>query len=363
MSTESSVVVAERYAHGAMVAAVVVVTCWHLGYDLTSTVSSWSVYSGRWLAALAWVLFLAIGVAATWLLRDRSHRFAWPLAVCALALDVLLVAAAPDENLLRPANWAWGAVGWLAVVLFWWHPVRHLVAFSVANAVVLAVSMVTFDVTGSEHVSRAIMVVFGAVTLQIGYSVGAHGLGTAAGWAAASSAARAKATAERAAAEAVAASRAQRYQELHRTTAALLGELAAGADPADPAVRYRCLAGAARLRRLLAETDDVPDPLLHELRAGADVAERRGVVVTLSVVGTVPELPVEFRRALTEAPIMALSTARTTARVTVVSADGEVAIAVVADAPEVAARPRPGVRLTQDREGENLWLETVWRTQ
>ncbi|WP_051385654.1 hypothetical protein [Actinokineospora inagensis] len=359
MSTEPTVLVAERYARGATIAAVVIAAFWHLGHDLPVTAADWSVYSRQWAVLAGWLLYLLVGVAGSvLLLRDGPRALAWPLAVLTLAIDVLLVVAAPDETILLPANWAWGSVGWLAVILFWRHRAAHLVAFVLADTALLVVGMVLVGASSDLQVSRAIMVLLGAFTLQLGYSVGAHGLGVAAGWAARSSAARAQATARRAAAEAVAADRTRRYYELHRSTAELLGELAAGADPADPVVRHRHAAGAARLRRLMAETDDVPDPLLHELRAGADVAERRGVVVSLSVVGTVPELPVDLRRALTEAPIVVLSAARGTARVTVVASPDEVAVAVVADAPDVRVAEHPAVRLTQDRDEDGLWLET-----
>jgi hypothetical protein len=42
---------------------------------------------------------------------------------------------------------------------------------------------------------------------------------------------------------------------------------------------------ATQLRRLFAENDDVPDPLVHELSACIDVAERRGLAVSLAVSG------------------------------------------------------------------------------
>ncbi|GAA2961582.1 hypothetical protein [Actinokineospora diospyrosa] len=360
MTAEPSVVVAERYARGATVAAVVIAGFWHLGYDSVVTVVNWGVYTRQWAAAAGWVLYLLVGVAgAVLLLCGGSRRWVWPLGVAALAVDVLLVLAAPAQVIL-PANWAWGAVGWVAVIVFWRHRAAHLVAFLALDTALLVASMVAVGVGSSQHISRAIMVLLGAFTLQLGYSVSAHGLRTAAGWAARDSAARTEATARQAAAEAVAEDRAQRYRELHRATATLLAELAAGADPADPAIRRRAAAGAARLRRLMAETDDVPDPLLHELRAGADVAERRGVQVSLSVVGTVPRLPVDLRRALTEAPIVGLSAARSVARVTVVASQDEVAVAVVADAPPVRLTQPRGVELTHDRDGDQLWLETRW---
>jgi hypothetical protein len=121
---------------------------------------------------------------------------------------------------------------------------------------------------------------------------------------------------------------------------------------------------ASRLRRLLAETDDVPDPLLHELRACADIADRRGVLVDLHVVGRLPELDPPTRRALTEAPLHALAGADRQARVTVVGRADGVAVSVLVDGGppvEVASSPESGVVVTS-QEGENgLWVEARWR--
>ena len=51
---------------------------------------------------------------------------------------------------------------------------------------------------------------------------------------------------------------------LQETAVPLVTELAAGtADPGDPQVRIRCALQAARLRRLLAEGDEVPGSLVY----------------------------------------------------------------------------------------------------
>lgn len=102
---------------------------------------------------------------------------------------------------------------------------------------------------------------------------------------------------------------------------------------------------ASRLRRLFAETDDVPDPLVHELRACTDIADRRGVLVDLQVRGRLPELDRGTRRSLTERPLVALAGAERHARVTVVARHDEVAVSVVADTGDTA----------------DGWVEERWR--
>ena len=136
------------------------------------------------------------------------------------------------------------------------------------------------------------------------------------------------------------AGRRDRYRTVHRSVAPLLAGLAGGElDPADREVRHRGAVAASRLRRLFAETDDVADPLLHELRACSYIADQRGVLVDLQVLGRLPALDRPARRALTEAPLLALAGAERHARVTVVGRSDEVAVSVLVDGPGPPARP------------------------
>jgi hypothetical protein len=68
-------------------------------------------------------------------------------------------------------------------------------------------------------------------------------------------------------------------------TLPLLAGMADGTlDPRAPDTRRRIVLAATELRRLFAENDDVPDPLVHELSACVDVAERRGLAVSFASV-------------------------------------------------------------------------------
>ena len=111
------------------------------------------------------------------------------------------------------------------------------------------------------------------------------------------------------------------------------------------------------------ESDDVPDPLSHELRACADAAERRGVAVDLiAPAGTIPMLPVATRRALTEPVIQVLAATASRARITVVASGTEVAVAIVADARLTAPIASAGdsVQCDWDEEGGRLWAQARW---
>ncbi|MFD2767529.1 hypothetical protein [Micromonospora eburnea] len=354
--------VAARYARGATIAAVVIAGCWHLGFDLPSAIINWTVYRWPWLVAGVWLVYVVIGaVGAVLLLTGATRRRAARLlAVAAVGVAAALLAACPPGTLDTPANWATGSVGWLAVIVLWRRPLAELLVFLAANALLMLGVMIVADALDRISFARYVMVILGSLTLQLGYSISTHGFDTAARWAAENSARRAEAMARRTAIEVVALARAERFQTLRRATAPILAELAAGADPAEPGMRHRCAVGAARLRRLIAETDDNPEPLLHEVRACADVAERRGVMVSLNAVGVLPVPPVAVRRALTEAPIEVLSGARTYARVTVVGTDAGVVLSVIADAPDVAVHPHSEVAIDQHRENGRIWIETRW---
>ena len=362
MSTDVTGQVAARYARGATIAAVIIAACWHAGFDLPSTIDNWTVYRWPWLAASAWIGYLAVGATGATLLLSGTtrRRTAWSLAGAALALAAAVLAACPAGTMDSPANWATGSVGWLAVIVLWRRPLAELLTFLAVNALLMLVGMIAVGTLDRISFARYVMVILGSVTLQLGYSISCHGFDTAARWAAENSARRAEATARRTAIEVVALARAERFRTLRQSTAPILAELAAGTDPADPGLRHRCAVGAARLRRLIAETDDAPEPLLHEIRACADVAERRGVLVSLTAVGVLPVPPLAIRRALTEAPIEALSGARTYARVTVVGSGDEVVLSVLADAPDVAVHRHPEVVVNEYREEDRLWIETRW---
>ncbi|MEV8517182.1 hypothetical protein [Dactylosporangium sp. NPDC051484] len=363
MSADAAVTVAQRYARGAVVAAVVIAACWHLGFDLPSLVSQWTVYRWPVLAAVAWTVYTVIGlVGAMMLLRGPgSAALARVLAVCTLLVAIAVLVSTPGAATHSPANWATGSVGWLLVLTLWRCRPRELLATQAVNALLMLAAMAAESALDRMSFARYLMVIFGAVTLQLGYSISTHSFDAAARWAAANSAARASAMALQAATEAAALTRAERYRAVRRDSVAVLSDLADGADPADSAVRRSASASAARLRRLMAETDDVPAPLLHEMRACADIAERRGALVSLSVIGVLPVPPVAVRRALTDPAVEALSGARTAARLTVVGTDCSVIVSVVADSPDVvAASSHPDVLFTTHREGGRLWIETRW---
>jgi hypothetical protein len=127
-------------------------------------------------------------------------------------------------------------------------------------------------------------------------------------------------------------------------------------------VRVRCAVQAARLRRLLAEGDEVPGSLVHELHASADVAERRGVAVDIETAGSLPPVPGPARRVITDAAIAILTDAHTQARITLATVAAGIAVSFVADTGAVVRLPAgaEGVLIEQQQDGGMLWAEARW---
>lgn len=137
-------------------------------------------------------------------------------------------------------------------------------------------------------------------------------------------------------------------------------------DPGDAEVRTQCAVEAARLRRLMAESDDSATPLLHELHASVDVAERRGVAVDIEVAGLLPDVPSSVRRAITDTVIAVLATAREHARITVTGGADAVVVSLVARStalprlPALAGDAGPVVVVDMLDDDGDLWVEARW---
>ncbi len=253
-------------------------------------------------------------------------------------------------------------MGWFGVLLLMQRPLWELITLLVANTAVTVGFLAADGALGHVTVSRLLAAVYTTAGIQLTFAYLARQLNSGAREATEAAAAHAEHLARAAADEAVHAERRRRYEHLRgRVEPLLRGLTERRLDPGDADVRQRAAVEAARLRRLFAETDDTPHPLLHELRSCADIAERRGVRVTLLSYGDLPELPTPVRRELTEGALLVLAAAATEARLTLLATPEEVAVSVVADAaPGTVVQP-PGplaVSLLYDQEGEQLWWET-----
>jgi hypothetical protein len=363
-----------RFARGPLLGAIVVAFGWHLASNLPSMLNRLEHYHSPAAAVAQWAVFALVGiVAAVDALHGRRDPVRAAVAIGVLQVVVIaqLVTSSPDL-VFNVGDWAWSNFGWFAILLLWRWPLPWLLAALAANtAVTLAILLVILDLDRLA-LSRFAMVVLGAGAIQVALAGGGRSLEPVAQRAYEAASTRAEAETRRAAAELVHADRQRRYREIGHSVRDLLGDLAASRlDTSDPDVQRRCAIEASRLRRLIAEHDDDPDPLIHELRACADVAERRGVAVSLHTTGEVPTLSVSQRRSLTEAPMHVLAAARTQARVTVLATVSNVEVSVVADtdldptsvpaSTEAIAEADAPAEVKLTRDGEALWVRTWLR--
>ncbi|MFL6124662.1 hypothetical protein [Actinophytocola sp.] len=313
-------------------------------------------------AAIAVFAAVALLVAATTVRHRRLGRWRWPVVGLVFAASIAATAGVAPRHRFGTAHWSYGTAGWPLVLLTLGSGIGVFAGLLAAHYCVTAVQVVA---GGAAAVPFAGVVNETAVTasFQLAVCVFAVLLRRVAASAATATRAREALRTAEVVAEQLHADRRDRYAALAESVTPLLGGLASGAlDPADEAVRRACAVEAARMRRLFAEDPTTPDPLLHELRACIELAERNGVAVQFAERGERPPMPTEVRRLVTEPAVAALATAKSTARLTVVGRDGTVTVSVVADAPPdaVPAVDDEAISTSTVVMGDRIWVEATW---
>lgn len=362
-TVQPAAVLLARYGRAFDIAIVVVVAGWQVAGAGSQLLPDRALYGSFAFQCAAWlVIAAAIAAGSVRLLRGRTGPpWGWALAGVALAASTAVALDCRGGDLLR-ADWAWGAAGWVGVLVLLRRPLAEVAGFLAVEA------LATFAVLAHAGLDRAglagfITILAQSVAIQLVVAGAARSLGATAREAAQAAQGEAAAREQEVIAGRLRADRLARWAALHETAGPLLRGLAAGtADPADPDIRRACAVEAARLRRLMAESDDSPGPLVHELHACADVAEQRGVAVDIEAVGTLPGVPAHVRRVITDTAIAVLTTARSQARVTLTALAEGVAVSLVADCPDRPALPAAagGIILEQERDQHNLWVEARW---
>ncbi len=355
-----------RYQRAFTVAVVFLVAGWHIagaGGQLLHNQAdyrSFAFQGAMWLA-----MALAIAAGSVLVLRETPGWIpAWSVALVALAASTAAAAASPADQMLA-VNWAWGSAGWIGVLVLLRRRFSELIWYLalVAGAIL---GVLVWNGLHRLDLAGFFAVLAWSTGAQVAVFAGVRALDIAAGQAAAAVRSEHAALERAATAEIVQAARRARWLTLAEGALPLVAELADGtADPGDEEVRQRCAVQAARLRRLLAESDEVPGSLLHELHASADVAERRGVAIQIETAGPLPPVPGPARRVITDAAIAILTAARTQARITLVSVAAGIAVSFVADAGAPVPLPvaGEGVALDQQLDGGRLWAEARWNSQ
>lgn len=367
MPEDDTELIAANVLRGLRWATVAVALVVIFGLQVPVVLANREAYTSFAVQVLAIAVFTGavLVVAAATALRRGLGRWRWPLVGVVFAASIASTAAVAPGDRYGIAHWAYGTVGWPLVLLTLGSGVGVVAGLLAAHCCVTVVQVV---IGGTAAVTFAGAVSVTAVTVSFQLTVGVFAvlLRRIAATAARTARERERLRTAEAVAEQLHADRRERYASLAESVTPLLGGLASGAlDPADEAVRRACAVEAARMRRLFAEDPTAPDPLVNELRACMELAERNGVAVQFAERGERPPVPTEVRRLLTEQAVAVLATAKSTARLTVVGLDGTVTVSVVADAPldavpEVAdGGVTTSTVVTQDR----IWVEATWRAQ
>ena len=363
---QPAAVLAARYARALDIAVVVAAAGWQLAGAGPLLLAHLGSYPSGHFQVSAWcAIALIIAAGSVLLLRGSGRRrTGWALAAAALVISTASAAACPPAQMLE-TNWAWGTAGWVGVLVLLRRPLAELGVFLTLEGLAMF-AVLSRDGLHQPNVAAFITVLAGSTGIQVAISVAARTLHVPAQQAADAATREADATARQAVADRIRAARRARWLELRATAEPLLRGLAAGtADPADPAVQRACAVEAARLRRLFAEGDDAPDPLVHELHACADVAQRRGVAVDIETAAVIPAVPPEGRRAITDLAIAVLVNAISRVRVTVTGTVDGVIISLVSDSPAEPELPSSPAWLAVDsqRDQQTLWVEARWNTR
>lgn len=365
VSTDSTNVIATNYLRGLRWGTVAITLIVLFGLQLPIVLTNRDAYTsfGAQLLAIAVFCVVALVVAATAVLRRELGVWRWPLVFAVFAASIAATAGVAPRHRFGLAHWSYGTVGWPLVLLIVGGGIGVLGGLLATHCCVTVVQVLA---GGAAATTFAGVVNETAITASLQLSVGVFGmmLRKVAATAARTAREQERLRTEEAVAEQLHTDRGERYAALAGSVAPLLRGLAAGTlDPADAAVRRACSVEAARMRRLFAEDPAAPDPLLHELWACVELAERNGVAVRFAERGERPPLPKQARRLLTEPAVAALATATSTARLTVVGRDGTVTVSAVADAPPeaVPSVDTGGVTTSTVVTGDQIWVEATWR--
>lgn len=362
-AVQPAAILSGRYQRALTIAVVFLVAGWHLAGAGGQLLHNRPAYGSFAFQAVMWlVMAVAVAAGSALVLRGApGWRGAWAVAVLPLAASTAAAAASPAGQMLA-VNWAWGSAGWTGVL------VLHRRRFAELSWFLAAEALGILGVQARDGLHRTDLAGFFALLAwstgaQLAVAAGVRALNGAAGQAAAAARSEHAARERAATAEVIRAARHARWLSLRESAVPLIAELAAGtADPGDAQVRTRCAVQAARLRRLLAEGDEVPGPLVHELHASADVAERRGVAVAIETAGPLPPVPAQVRRVITDAAIAILTAARSQARITLATVSAGIAVSFVADTGAAVRLPAAGegVAIEQQHDEDMIWAEARW---
>lgn len=333
--------------------------------DLPSLLLTQGVYATPWLGWVWYGLLAAVAVVDIAIgVRNRFWgRWAWPVGVLVLAVSTAAAASLPAQDLLGPAHWTYGVVGWFGLLIFSDRPLRHVVVFILLHIAATAGLLAVRGMLVEDFVTLA-TVTLGVGSFQFALIAATLVLRGMADNATAVAVAQAEAATQESVAREVHVDREARYAALRETALPLLRGLADGTlSPGEPQVQRRSAVEAARMRRLFGEQGDAATLLAAEVEALVDVVERRGVAVRYAARPVVVEPPPEVRRSLVEAISGVLLVTARVARVTVGGTGSEVTVSVVTDGDVGESgngEPHAHVVTSTVVDDGRTWVEARW---
>jgi hypothetical protein len=321
-------------------------------------------YPDPWLGWLWYGLLVAVAVVDIAIgVRNRFWgRWAWPAGIFVLVVSTAAGASLPTEDLLGPAHWTYGVVGWFGLLIFNDRRLRHVVAFILIHIAATAGLLAWRGTLGEDLVTLA-TVTLGVGSFQFALIAATLVLRAMADNATAVARAQAEAATQESVAREVHTDRQSRYATLRETALPLLRGLADGTlSPAESLTQQRAAVEAARMRRLFGEQGDTATLLAAEVEALVDVVERRGVAVRYAARPVVVEPPPEVRRSLVEAVSGVLLVTARVARVTVGGTGSEVTVSVVTDGDvgESGNGQPDGIETVTVVDEGRTWVEAKW---
>jgi hypothetical protein len=321
-----------------------------------------------------WPQLIAYGIVAGLLLvevmlliwRRSWGRLRVPALAAVMAASILATWTLDARYVTTSTDWSFGTTCWIAVILLLDRPLAQLVAFLTAHELVTVTRALVLGPSDADFFLNLVAGSVGTFGFPLACAIATTGLRGVARQAGEDVAEFYRIRTAAAVRSEAHARRQARMAELNVVAEPLLHGLATGSlSAADPAVQRDCAIEAARMRRFFAETDEVEDPLTHELLGCADVATRRGVIVEFDSAGAWPVPPLVVRRALTEAPIAVLASAATTARICVIGTPGSLVVSVSADGGgwRVPEATTSGVGRRTITEDGMIWSESEWTVQ
>lgn len=355
--------ISEQLLGGLRTVGLTVLIVVHLGLALPELLTAWPDYHAPWvqMAAYGLLTLVILGEIVFGKARGRYARCWLPIGLaCTLVAAVTATAQVAPDNYFSNPHWPFLEAGWIGVVMLLERNLSTVLTFLGCHLGITAVQLLIAGVPTRQTVAGMAVSALAICGFQMTGAVAARLLQDRAAAASDALAEEERWRTRAAVAEQVHVDQRERYRGLGARVLPLLVKIADGSgDPADDELRRRCAVEAARLRRLFAENDHARDPLLHELRACIDVAERQGLSVQLAVRGELVALPRHLRRSLTEPALAVLLEARETARATIVRGGGRVRASVVIDVPDAAVPDAltPEVRIRSVTGDGRLWME------